>query len=469
MLKKYKMSKYNYTVRDNEGNLILYNFLIGLKSLVEVDRFDVDEFERLFLNGAVVEQSTCEKQSEIVKRLISMGILVDADIDESIYCDSCAYEDIYSNELVLTILPTGKCNFKCPYCFELDKPFHRAKMTLENQKALLKFVQKRVSKHKSLKVGWFGGEPLLEPDVIRNLSEGFMSICKARFLPYSSEMTTNGYFLNEEIFDMLYKCKIYNYQVTIDGLKERHDKSRMTKKGEGTFDQIVSNLLRIKREKRYKFARILIRVNVTEDLMEELNEFIDFISLNFCDDPRFNVTFMPVADFSEKSKPSLENKKVTAERLTIALSDNSTYMKRIFDEKNARVESLLPKRKCVAAMKNTYVVTPDLAVYKCCIYFEHPLNKIGYINLDGDLIIDDIKHRQWFTQNKLYESCNDCFYLPVCKSTACPIRMFSETKAPFCSLKNEEFYRKLSENIVHASKICECTKLNLEKKGSDIT
>ena len=60
-------------------------------------------------------------------------------------------------------------------------------------------------------------------------------------------MTTNGFFLDKTMFDMLYKLKIYNYQITIDGEKEHHDKYRVTHNGKGTYDVIMSNLLNIKK------------------------------------------------------------------------------------------------------------------------------------------------------------------------------------------------------------------------------
>ena len=133
MSKKLKMSKYNYTVFDNEGNLILYNFLTGLNSLTRVKKADTEKFNQLFLSGVDIEYSYFHEYYNVVGYLMEAGILVDANVEESIYCDSFSYEDIFDSELVLTILPTGKCNFKCPYCFESDKSFCRNAMTKESQ------------------------------------------------------------------------------------------------------------------------------------------------------------------------------------------------------------------------------------------------------------------------------------------------------------------------------------------------
>lgn len=460
MSKKLRMSKYNYTVFDDDGNLILYNFLTGLNSLVKVIKEDVEKFNQLFLSCENVEYLSFDECYKVVEQLTETGFLVDANMEESIYCDSFSYEDIFDSELVLTILPTGKCNFKCPYCFESDKSFCRTAMTMEKQNTLLKFVQKVIPKHKSLTIGWFGGEPLLEPQIIKYLSENLIRMCNARFLPYSSEITTNGFFLDEKTFDMLYKLKIYSYQITIDGVKEHHDKYRIARNGKGTYDIIMSNLLRIKNSRHYKFARILLRVNVLKDSFERFDEFIDYISTTFGDDPRFKITFMPVADFSGGNN-NVETEKVTAEEIHEKLSENISYMTTLFDEREVRIASLMPKRKCVAARKNTYVIAPDLSVYKCCVYFDYSTNKIGYIKANGDLAINEIMHRKWYSMNKLFASCADCFYFPVCKSTACPIRMQSKKNDSGCALKDDVFYKKLSENIVYASRHCNCKQLDL--------
>ena len=88
MSRKLKMSKYNYTVFDKDGNLILYNFLTGLKSLTKVNKDDTEKFNQLFLSGVDIEDSSFDESYKVVNQLIEAGILVDANVEESIYCNS---------------------------------------------------------------------------------------------------------------------------------------------------------------------------------------------------------------------------------------------------------------------------------------------------------------------------------------------------------------------------------------------
>lgn len=295
---KLKMSKYNFFTSDKEGNLIIYNFLSGITSLTKVLKSDVEKFKQLFLANNEIEDESCVEHTEAVNYLIKSGILIASDINENVLYDSVQYNQVYDSKLVLTILPTGKCNFRCPYCFETPQSFCRDEMTIDSQNALLKYLQKAIPNHRALHISWFGGEPLLSPDVIKRLSDKFIRICSVRHLPYSADIITNGYLLDADMFDMLYKLNVYDYMITVDGFREQHDKRRFTNDGKGSFDVIMKNLLRIRNSKQYKFANIMIRVNMSKGFLEELDDFVEFISSSFADDSRFKVMFVPVVKFA---------------------------------------------------------------------------------------------------------------------------------------------------------------------------
>lgn len=93
------------------------------------------------------------------------------------YMQTCHAQD----ELILTILPTEGCNFRCEYCYEEHK---KNVMSKEMQQVLINYVKKNINSYAGLTVSWFGGEPLLYPDVIENLSMEFITICKAYRKPY---------------------------------------------------------------------------------------------------------------------------------------------------------------------------------------------------------------------------------------------------------------------------------------------
>ena len=106
-----------------------------------------------------------------------------------------------------------------------------------------KFVSNELHKHSKLTVAWFGGEPLLAMDIIEDLSLYFLDICAKLKKPYFSMMTTNGYLLTPKNIDKLKKCHITGYQITLDGLSNTHNRQRVGINGNGTWEQIISNLI----------------------------------------------------------------------------------------------------------------------------------------------------------------------------------------------------------------------------------
>lgn len=448
-----KMSKYNFTVLDQEGNLILYNFLKGIPSLTKITKPDVDKFTKLFLTSAEIHNSSCEKHAEAVGQLLELGLLVPADTDENILYDAKYYQEIYDNKLTLVILPTGRCNLNCLYCLESDQTFFRGAMTVEAQDAILKFVQKQIHKHNKLQVSWFGGEPLLEPKTIKHLSEKFIKICNARLLPYSAQVTTNGFFLDSDMFDMLYNLKVYTYMVTIDGFKEQHDKLRFTHSGMGTYDVIMANLLKIRDSKQYRFAHINIRVNITRSFLDVLDDFMCSMESLFGDDPRFSFIFLPAKDYSSDKSSSdifVDNSEVMP-----LLLANEIYTSK-YNPERFKKHLIDPEQGCIAGLKNSYVITPDLKVYKCCAHYDMKDNNIGRIDSNGNLLLNEAVHSKWYLANEFIKKtpdvCRDCFYMPACPNSGkgCPALYLKQNLSfPPCPLKDDNFITALTESVLY--------------------
>ena len=136
-------------------------------------------------------------------------------------------------------------------------------MSPETQDHYMRFLEKEIGKlHPGLlSVTWFGGEPLLAPDVIRDLSGRMIALCKEKNVEYTASIITNGWFLNQKNIELLEEAQICNIQVTLDGPDAAtNDKTRKLRSGGGTFARIVENL---------RCIRTGIRIEVRCNLQRE--------------------------------------------------------------------------------------------------------------------------------------------------------------------------------------------------------
>jgi len=217
--------------------------------------------------------SVLEELSEdhpIIERFAKRGIICKFDeraAIETMGRGTCAFAQTVS----LTICPTMGCNFDCPYCFE---DHFAGKMSAEVQDDIVGLAERMLdaSNAKRLKVTWFGGEPLLAPEIIESLTERLMALVEERGGTYNADIITNGYLLSQEVADMLERCKVASAQITIDGLGATHDATRHLVGGGPTFERIVANL----RDVKMSFF-VNVRHNVHEDNRHEMDELKAFV------------------------------------------------------------------------------------------------------------------------------------------------------------------------------------------------
>ncbi|MCR4870009.1 MAG: radical SAM protein [Atopobiaceae bacterium] len=212
-----------------------------------------------------------DENHPIIERFSKRGIICNFDERaalEAMGRATCAIPGVVS----LTICPTLGCNFDCPYCFENHG---KGKMTPEVQDDVVALAKRMLDANKTnqLDVTWFGGEPLLAPDVIESLSARLIALVEERGGTYGASIVTNGYLLTQEVVDMLVAAKVSSAQVTIDGLADTHNATRYLRGGGATFDRITSNL----RNARIPF-RVDIRHNVHEGNRGEVDALKAFVT-----------------------------------------------------------------------------------------------------------------------------------------------------------------------------------------------
>ena len=132
------------------------------------------------------------------------------------------------------------CNLACQYCFAEEGEYHgrRALMSFEVGKKALDFLIANSGNRRNLEVDFFGGEPLMNWQVVKDLVAYGREQEKLHDKNFRFTLTTNGVLLNDEIMEFCNK-EMANVVLSIDGRKEVHDKIRPFRKGAGSYDLIV--------------------------------------------------------------------------------------------------------------------------------------------------------------------------------------------------------------------------------------
>ena len=132
------------------------------------------------------------------------------------------------------------CNLNCSYCFASQGKYHgdRAIMSFEVGKQALDFLMDNSGSRTNLEVDFFGGEPLMNWQVVKDLVAYARSVEKKRGKNFRFTLTTNGMLIDDDVIDFANR-EMSNVVLSLDGRKEIHDRLRVDYAGNGSYDEIV--------------------------------------------------------------------------------------------------------------------------------------------------------------------------------------------------------------------------------------
>jgi len=137
------------------------------------------------------------------------------------------------------------CNLNCSYCFASQGKYHgeRAIMSFDVGKRALDFLVENSGDRRNLEVDFFGGEPLMNWQIVKDLVAYARSIEKDAGKNFRFTLTTNGVLLDDEVTDFCNR-EMHNVVLSLDGRKEVNDRFRVDVAGNGSYDRIVPNFQR---------------------------------------------------------------------------------------------------------------------------------------------------------------------------------------------------------------------------------
>ena len=272
MIHQYKSNGYNIVLDVNSGAV----------HVVDDVTYDVIElFEKLDAEAIISKLSSKYKEEEIrevideVEQLKKDGQLFTEDIYQPFVEKFKETRQTVVKALCLHI--AHDCNLACKYCFAEEGEYHRRRelMSFEVGKKALDFLVANSGNRVNLEVDFFGGEPLMNWDVVKQLVEYGRSLEEPNNKKFRFTLTTNGVLLNDEIMEYLNK-EMSNVVLSLDGRKEVNDRMRPFRTGKGSYDLIVPKFQKLadsRNQTNYYVRGTFRRDNL--DFSEDVKHFAD--------------------------------------------------------------------------------------------------------------------------------------------------------------------------------------------------
>lgn len=236
MVHQYKLNGYNIVLDTNSGSVhsvdeVAYDIIEQYKQKSK------DEIVKNITEKYGVEEYEVLECIEDVKELENLGKLWSKDEYEDLAID---FKNRNTVIKALCLHVAHSCNLNCSYCFAAQGKYHGkdALMSFETGKRALDFLVENSGTRRNLEVDFFGGEPLLNFDVVKQLVKYARSIEKDKNKNFRFTITTNGVLIDDDVIDFC-NAEMDNVVLSLDGRPEIHDHFRKDLGGNGSYDKIL--------------------------------------------------------------------------------------------------------------------------------------------------------------------------------------------------------------------------------------
>lgn len=280
MVHQYKLNGYNIVLDVFSGSVhtvddLAYDVIALYKENKPEDI--VAKMLQKYSNDTTVTEQEILDVIEAVKELENAGKLYTEDEYRDLAFDFKKNNTVIK-ALCLHIAHT--CNLNCEYCFASQGKYHgdRALMSFEVGKRAIDFLVENSGTRTNLEVDFFGGEPLMNWDVVKDIVKYARSIEKEKNKNFRFTLTTNGVLVDDDVIEFANK-EMHNVVLSLDGRKEVHDHLRKTINGKGSYDTIVPKFQEF--VKRRGDKSYYIRGTFTHNNVDFTNDIFHMADLGF--------------------------------------------------------------------------------------------------------------------------------------------------------------------------------------------
>lgn len=403
------MRKNRYIIEEevDNGLFLLYNTFNNTFALQNSSKHDLWEKEC---------DEIIKADPKFYQDLLDKNYIVDNDLDEF---ETVKYRKILmqqsSGMYHVMVNTTLDCNLNCWYCYENKI----SGSCLDN--ATKNAIKKNISfeyeceRYSTLKVSFFGGEPFMNFDAIKEILDYARSFCDRHVINLIADFTTNATLITQECVEYLkgFNCQ---FQITLDGNREIHNTIKKNKlnPSEDSYRETLETLKMIDGNipKRW----VAVRINFDNRILRHIEEIIDDIS--FLDRRNTFVILKKVWQVSTEM--------VDKDALVSA-------MQKILDRKFVLDYYIMPKGcVCFAERRRMTLFNYDGKIFKCSTITFDEKESMGSLDKESGIVNWNItKTVEWF-KDMLQEKCKLCKWFPVCLGP-CNKQMIAHPEKEMCT------------------------------------
>ena len=375
----YKYSQFNIIVEETKERVLLFNtYSLRYRYLDRVDFLDVYGKSNIDLGDVPVS-------------IAEDGFIVPVSIDENrrLKDDVQEHQD-KADFMFVSIFTTLACNYSCVYCFEREQICQNDFMTTDIADEIISFIRRRYADHefsKPLKIKWFGGEPLINMDIIRYISKELIS----NNIHFSAKLYTNGRLLTKDLALELKDLGVTDdVVIPIDGLAPTYAVLKGCK--EEDFYKTIQNIKDVE-----DILKIIIHFNVSETTKADVEPLMELLRDEYkikSNIKAVNVAPQNTDKVTDKNSISFED---FHKAYDILMQGKATGIKRTYG--------------CEARHPEYYVVGTKGELYIC----EHLIGQEQY--MVGNIYDQSERlkrHGTIWDSNRIIDECGDCPLLPTC-------------------------------------------------------
>ena len=427
MVHQYKLNGYNIVLDTASGSVhtvddLAYDIIEMYANGAQSEKI-IDDMLEKYKDSADVTREEILACIEDIKELEKAGKIFSKDEYEQLACN---YKNNSKVIKALCLHVAHTCNLNCSYCFASQGKYQgdRALMSFEVGKQAFDFLIANSGTRRNLEVDFFGGEPLMNWDVVKQLVAYARSIEKQHNKNFRFTLTTNGILLDDEVIDFLNR-EMSNVVLSLDGRKDVNDHFRRDYAGNGSYEKIVPKFLRLVEKRGGK--DYYVRGTFTHNNTDFTNDIFHMADLGFKElsmEPVVCPPDDPYALTQEDLPIILEQYEILAKEMIKRKKEGNgfTFYHYMLDLKNG---PCIYKRITGCGSGTEYMaVTPWGELFPCHQFVGDPKYSLGNI-YDG---VTNTEIQDGFRSCNAYarEECKNCWARMYC-SGGCAANSYHAT------------------------------------------